>query len=168
MTGQQSTLIIGLGSDFGDDRLGWIVAEQLAKRLPSCAVAGVRSPAELLDRLESVNRLHIIDACRGAGPAGTIVRFDWPIEHRDEFQFSGTHDLGLAASLELAERLGLLPPRVTIWGVDLANHLNCLPETYRAELTPEIDATLPHLITRIVAEVTAEDVNPAELPLHHA
>ena len=102
------TFVVGIGSDFGDDRLGPIVVDQLVDRLvdrsPNVVVRRVRSPLDLLDHLEEIERLHLVDACRGGGAqAGTIRRIDWPAAELSTVQFSGTHDVGLVAALQLAD-----------------------------------------------------------------
>lgn len=146
------TLIVGLGSDFGDDRLGWIAAERLAEQLPTCRVCRVRAPLDLLDHLDGVERLHVIDACRGAGPAGTIVRRDWPADDIATVRFVGTHDFGLVAALQLAERLQRLPPRVTIWCVEAT--ADAEPPTVASPLSPVVAAVVDDLTLRIAAEET--------------
>jgi len=38
MSADSQTLILGIGSDFGDDQLGMVVAQRLAFQLPTCKV----------------------------------------------------------------------------------------------------------------------------------
>ncbi len=70
-------------------------------------------------------------------------------------KFSGTHDLSVAAVLELAERLQMLPKRVVLWGIDISHidsmnhrdpqqiveqafswhrHPACVPQTHHQKL----------------------------------
>jgi len=101
--------------------VGWVVATELTQRLPAVSVVALRSPAELLDRLTDIDRLYVIDACRGAGQPGSIVRFDWPTAELESIAFEGTHNLGLEAVLRIAETLDLLPPRLTIWAIEISD-----------------------------------------------
>lgn len=118
MNGRGSHLLVGIGSPFGDDRLGWLVVGEIERRGGSNAhTRRARAPADLLDWLEGIDRLVVCDACHGGGPAGSWRRFDWPTTSLDDVAFSGTHDMSLAATLALAEQLGLLPKQTTIWGL---------------------------------------------------
>ncbi|TVQ02016.1 MAG: hypothetical protein EA381_04165 [Planctomycetaceae bacterium] len=144
----RKTLVVGLGSIHGDDSIGWVITDRLAKRLDvarigcgpshdrtqareeSASIPGqqwvlgqLASPAELLDRLDPAEcpdrftDLIVIDACVGSGKVGEVLRWDWPDRDWETRRTSGTHDLSLALALELAERLGRLPQRLTILGV---------------------------------------------------
>lgn len=120
-------LVVGVGSPFGDDRFGWHVADLLRSRLgqftPAADIGPVEirkaaAPHQLLDWLDDQQGLVLCDACRGSGEPGTVTRFEWPSTHVRGLRFSGTHEMPLPALLELAQRLGRLPRRVTIWGAE--------------------------------------------------
>jgi len=161
------TWIVGIGSDFGDDRLGPAVIDRLVVRLPNVVVRRVRSPLDLLDHLEEIERLHLVDACRGGGGAraGTIRRIDWPAADLSTVRFSGTHDVGLVAALQLAERMQTLPQRVTIWSVEAADAAG--PQNLLAPLSQPVAAAAETLADLIAAEVTNRPVSVTE-PIHHA
>ncbi|HEX3657568.1 MAG TPA: hydrogenase maturation protease [Pirellulales bacterium] len=112
-------LLIGLGSPHGDDQVGWRVAEEISRLVPTLPTACVASPIEILDRLDDVKRLVICDACRSAGVVGGIYRWQWPDRQLAPIEFSGTHDVELSAVLKLASALGRLPKQVTIWGIEI-------------------------------------------------
>ena len=116
-----ATLVVGLGSAHGDDQFGWQVVGHLAAEYadPSVSIRAARSPAELLDWLEGFERLIVCDACQGLGSPGAIRAWRWPDVPRDALRIAGTHDLGLAAALELAEQLRLLPAETLIWCVEI-------------------------------------------------
>jgi hydrogenase maturation protease len=116
------TLIVGIGSPHGDDQIGWAVVQRLADRLPPGARAQVvRQPAELLDGLNDVELLVVCDACHSGGAVepGTLSRWTWPTEALVVPRRSGSHDFSLPYVLMLAQRLGKLPPRVVVWGIEL-------------------------------------------------
>lgn len=114
------TLVFGLGSFHGDDRLGWLVAERLAAAVsdPEVLIRRGRSPSELLDALDGVDRLIVCDACESLGNVGAIHQWHWPDIPLARLRSSGSHDLDLAGVLALGEELRLLPADVTILGVE--------------------------------------------------
>lgn len=110
------TLIIGVGSHFGNDQLGWRVAEMLPTQLHSgIRTICVTSPAALLHLHGGVDRWVIVDALVDQARADSILRLEWPSEKIPALHPRGTHDLGLAAALRFVEAFGDLPRRVTIW-----------------------------------------------------
>jgi len=115
------TLFVGLGSHHGDDRVGWLVVDELrVAGLTGVEVRRLESPLDLLDWLEDVDCLAICDACQGAGVAGTWHRWTWPSPELPLMPARGSHDMGLVATLQLARTLGTLPREVLIWGIELA------------------------------------------------
>lgn len=114
------TLIVGIGSPAGCDRIGWRCVALLADRLPPGAGArSVRSPLDVLDELAGVDRLILCDACLGAGPVGSVHGWRWPDFPAGNVRFSGTHDAGLLAACELARALGMLPPEVVLVAIEV-------------------------------------------------
>lgn len=115
-------LAVGIGSPHGDDQVGWLVARALAEMMPGKVhVKTARQPAELLDWLKDVEHLIVCDACQAGGEAGKLYRWTWPTDSLATDERSGSHDLTLPFVLALAERLGKLPERVTVWGIELGN-----------------------------------------------
>lgn len=154
-----STTIIGLGSSYGDDQVGIVVTQRLQTVFPTLKVCVARSPGELLDMLDHCDELHIIDACRGAGPPGTIVREQWPAACMAAPQFQGTHDLTLDAALHLAEKFGCLPKRVVLWGIETATLTD--QATFLAPLSSIAATAAERLIERIAAELPTMEVQHA-------
>jgi hydrogenase maturation protease len=78
----------------------------------------------------------LVDACRGAGPPGSIHRIDPGAAHRiATLQHASTHSLGLAAAIGLARALGTLPSRLVIYAIearDCAEGEGLSPEVDRA------------------------------------
>lgn len=115
-------LAVGIGSPHGDDQIGWVVVSELAKLLPSeVEVKTARQPTELLDWLHDVDDLIVCDACQSGGAVGGLSRWTWPTDSLATRERSGSHDLTLPYVLALAERLGKLPKRVTVWGIELSD-----------------------------------------------
>lgn len=119
MSAADGTLLVGLGSPYGDDQLGWRLVEEIGKlcRQP-LSVQRAHSALQLFDWLGGVQRLVVCDACQGIGAVGTWRRWRWPSDDLKPLRAQGSHDLGLAAVLALAETLGQLPGNVSIWAIE--------------------------------------------------
>jgi hydrogenase maturation protease len=115
--------VVGLGSPHGDDQLGWLVADALARRIESARICGVASrcagsPAQVLDWLEGSRRLVLVDACTGLTAAGQVVHCRWPAVSFDCLRGGGSHNFTVWQTLELAARLQALPPQIDVWCVE--------------------------------------------------
>ncbi len=168
MDGSDVRLFVGIGSPHGDDQAGWLVADRLGKSVSSLSGVLVRRaavPMDLLDWLDGVKQLHVCDACRSGAPAGTLHRWEWPTDLNDrgcdaiglssldtlaQLRSTGSHDCGLGQTLLLSERLGRLPPKVTIWGIEGREFR---PER---EFSAEIEAALVPIVGKIVAELSGQ------------
>ena len=144
-----TTLLVGIGSSHGDDQFGWQVARAVAQRqLDGLEVRLANSPSELLDWLEEADHLILCDACHGLDqPPGAVQQWTWPAAELQHVRWSGTHDLGLSAVLELGQQLDRLPPQVTIWGVQAADTAAGQP------MTAEVQAAVLASVERIVANL---------------
>ncbi len=149
-------VVIGVGNPHrGDDGAGLAVAERLAARRPA-GVDVLRSggePASLLDAWRGRERVVVVDATSGAGPPGTIHRFDagrspLPVSLRH----ASTHSFGLAAAVELARVLGRLPPRLVVYGIE--------GRAFEpgASLSPEVETAVEDVVARLLREVNAEGI----------
>jgi hydrogenase maturation protease len=116
--------IFGIGSPSGDDQAGWLTIDALlASRLDGAAAFAIekldRPGANLISRLDNASRVILVDAMQGRGQAGRIHRFDqtdWP-------GFShglSSHGFGVLDALSLARELGILPPKLEIYGIEIA------------------------------------------------
>lgn len=122
-------LLVGLGTiDRGDDAAGPWITQRVTERLPArtrIRVATPNDPSELLELWDGLDFGVVVDAVLTGQKPGTILLVEtgaataplsanaWPRTAR-----SGTHALGLAASIELARVLGRLPRRLVIVGVE--------------------------------------------------
>jgi hydrogenase maturation protease len=111
-------LFVGIGSPHGDDQVGWLVIDELARQNAG-ECRRVQTPVQLLDWLDGVEELVLCDGVRSAQQVGLVESWTWPTPAIRRVRFQGTHDLSLPATLELAETLGRLPPKVHIWGVQI-------------------------------------------------
>ncbi len=114
---KDSVLLVGIGSAMGDDRVGWEVGRHVALAArPSVRVRCAGTPLDLLDWLDGIDRLEVCDAL-ACGAPGSIRRWSWPAEELECPPLRSSHGISLPAALRLAETLGRLPRRVTIWGI---------------------------------------------------
>lgn len=139
--------VIGLGSPFGDDRVGWRVIELLKGRLPPKIdlVALDRPGAALIDWMRQIDHLILIDAVSSGAAPGTLIRID-PVELEDGCSRLSSHDLALSATFRLAATLGCLPRRTEIYGVELGGYsdegLGAVAEAAAAKLASVIEAAV--------------------------
>jgi CRP/FNR family cyclic AMP-dependent transcriptional regulator len=144
--------VIGLGTPFGDDRVGWEVVTRLRGALPSGVRADATSdPLAVADGPGNCGLLVVIDACRGAGPPGSLHRFEWPDPRLTAAGSVSSHGIGLAAALELAATLGKLPRRVVVYTIEGES---AAPS---AGLSLAVSAAVAEAVARVLAEITTED-----------
>jgi hydrogenase maturation protease len=140
------TRIIGLGSPYGDDQVGWRVIELLRGRLPDAIdlLALDRPGAALINWMRQVEHLVLIDAVVSGETPGSLVKLQ-PADLQPANERLSSHSLALTDAFQLAERLDCLPQRVDIYGIELAG---CTDE----ELSAEAEAGANELATQIGAE----------------
>ena len=117
-------LLAGIGSPFGEDRLGWQAVELLqAQQWPArhprweWQLTSLDRPgATLLDRLQGVELAVLLDALQTTGDTPRLLTLD---ELASEAAPLSGHDLGLAATLQLGERLSMLPPQLLLIGLPM-------------------------------------------------
>jgi hydrogenase maturation protease len=117
-------LVVGIGHpDRGDDAAGWLVAERLREQLGDRGEVEVvrlsADPAGLLTlpAWDAADHVVLVDAIVTGAPPGSVevLGADEPLPSP---RASGTHDLDLVATLQLARALGRLPRDLTIVGIE--------------------------------------------------
>lgn len=141
--------VIGLGSPFGDDAVGWWVIDQLRARLPSGGgvefLALDRPGAGLLSFLQGVEAVILIDAVRGGQPPGTVYRLT-PEEAERLPAGLSSHGFGLAEALRLARALRVRPARLEIHGIELGKLTG-------EGLSPAVEAAAKRLADRLLSQL---------------
>jgi hydrogenase maturation protease len=142
------TTVVGVGSPFGDDQVGWRLVE-LLQRKPhlSARLKTIPEATQLIDELDGCRRLIVVDACHSGGAAGAVTRLRWPDPRIAERHSQSTHGIGVCDALRLAERLGRLPFMVDIFGIEVGD---CQPGR---EISHEVLQALAKLETEILAEL---------------
>ena len=115
-------LILGIGNALrSDDGVGPFVADRLAA-LGLNARVHAGDGCGIIDAMAEARHLVLIDATRSGAPPGTRATLDAiasPIPA--EFFHYSTHRFGLAEAVETARALGLLPPALTVHGIEGGN-----------------------------------------------
>jgi hydrogenase maturation protease len=111
-------IVIGLGSPNGDDQIGWLLADGIARRCGQAITVRIfSSPIDLAYAVDGFARAVIIDAVRSEQPLTTHFRWQWPSPGIALVRASGTHSIGLVDALQLAAELNRLPGDTVIWGI---------------------------------------------------
>jgi len=143
--------VVGCGSPFGDDAVGWAVAvavrEALAGGPAAVEVYTLATPDRLLDALDGHGSLVLVDALESDAPAGSVTRFDWPDPRLARSAGPSSHGLSVTTMLDLAARLQRLPPRVVVYGIACRR---CDPGAERA---PAVDAAVATVARAILDEI---------------
>ncbi len=123
--------IVGIGSSFGEDCLGWNAVDAI-----ECSGILAPYPAEwvktfrcsepmagLLPLLEDAGAAILIDAMQSGAPPGSLCRVDTDSLAPHAGQVS-SHGMGVCESLALARALDILPRTVVLYGIEMTR-----PET---------------------------------------
>ncbi len=114
--------ILGIGSPSGDDQAGWLTVDALlANGVPTdvdCHKLD-RPGASLIPQLDNADWVILIDAMQSGAQVGHIQRFDrqdWPGYGHG----LSSHGVGVLDALSLAQALNSLPPRIDLYGIEIA------------------------------------------------
>ncbi len=121
--------IIGVGSPFGSDRLGWDVAAELGRnglvaRFPGGQLSircCDRPGATLLEMVAGAKLAIILDAMTAGLPPGSIRCFSAEELNSDAALLS-SHGFGVASTLALGRALDMLPARLFVLGIETGCH----------------------------------------------
>ena len=132
-------LVIAVGNVFRrDDGAGPELAARVRTlNLPRVTVVEALGDVGLIDEWSGHDTVILLDAVRSGAEPGTIIRHDLneaPLPRR-WFRLS-SHQLGIADAVELARRLGAIPPRLIFIGIEGADFGNGVG------LSPRVNAAL--------------------------
>lgn len=118
--------VLGIGSPFGDDQLGWEVVKLLQLKpalqpfipnrlqLTYCDRPGM----QLLELMRPAQTVFLIDAVKTGAALGTLQRFE-----NEEIETVGsalsTHALGIAEAMKIGAALNTLPQTIILYGIDI-------------------------------------------------
>jgi len=146
------TLVLGAGNRWRrDDGAGREVARRLRQRLPeSVRVVEVNGEAtELLAAWEGAEAAVVVDAVSSGSPPGTVHRFDAAAEPLPaSLTTPSSHGFGVPQAVELGRRLGRLPPRILVYGIEGEDF------GHGEGLSRAVERAVGEVVEAVVGEVT--------------
>jgi hydrogenase maturation protease len=133
-------VVIGVGNEWRrDDGAGIEIARRVRAALVGATVLELAGDCvAMLDAWEGVAVAAVVDAVCSGAPPGTVHRLDGDARPLPAGGWrSSTHAFGVAEAVELARALRMLPPVLTVWGVeggDFSAGLGLTPPVERAAL----------------------------------
>jgi len=115
--------VLGIGSPFGSDTLGWDVIDELAKHETGFVLHKLLNPMlELLPAINGAGSVIVVDMVVGGGEDEFF--FDHYSKWQPKGKLFSSHGLGVMEALKVAENLGELPGRCFVFGVSDRTELN--------------------------------------------
>ncbi len=157
-----NTLVIGLGNPIlGDDGVGWVVAEGIARltedrpeiEVDTVALGGL----SLMERLTGSNRVILIDAIfTGQEPIGTVRQFTLKdIPNLTAGHSASAHDTSLHNALNVGRSMHIPLPEdenVIIVAIETKNVYD-----FSQELSPAIATAVPESIKVVMNLIDGSD-----------
>ena len=147
-------VIIGIGSPFHDDRLGWEVI-QLLQQQPSLQRYSVqqlqilcvdRPGFHLLELMHDAEMVFLIDAVQSSSVPGTIHCFEQGDLQAMSSGYS-SHALGVAEVITLGEVLNRLPRRVVLYGIEVGE------QAFQFTPSPMITKAIRELVQQLLVTI---------------
>ena len=141
--------VIGVGSPFGADRLGWETVQLLQRRpvlaslQPACLslLQLDRPGAALLDYLSGAEEVIILDAMKNGGRPGQLLRLTGEAVGQAPVKLS-SHGFGLRETLNLARVLGESPGQTWLMGIEVGEQEHYLPGGWVERLAKAVEAEI--------------------------
>ncbi len=120
--------VLGIGSPFGDDQLGWEVLRLLQQRtrlshyIPQqlCLTCCDRPGMHLLELMRHAKNVFLIDAVKTGSSIGTLHSFE--NEEIEEIRGAlSTHAIGVADVIKMGSILHNLPQQVILYGIEIGD-----------------------------------------------
>lgn len=149
--------ILGIGSPFGDDQAGWLVIDELQKRiasgkLPNEAISLSkcdRPNPGILSEIQTADYVYLIDAViTGDVPIGVIKEFNQE-QIINTKKLISTHGISIAETLAIGKALGNLPENIGCYGIEIE------PSNTIAEVSPEVLQAIQHLTDKLIMQIRA-------------
>lgn len=152
-------VVLGVGNTIrADEGVGVRVVEALEReyRLPEGVVAidGGTSSMEMLEELSDLDFLIVVDAIADRKPPGTLIKLEGdavPVFFRRNLS---PHGIGLSDVLAALEFMGKAPKETVVLG------LQPISLELSTELTQEVRALVPTLVSQVVDELGTRGLKP--------
>ncbi|MGD8784887.1 MAG: hydrogenase maturation protease [Thioalkalispiraceae bacterium] len=145
--------VIGIGSPFGQDQLGWLVIERLNSTLPETKAQQVQLRAsdrpgiQLLQELKDCAAAILIDAIDDKARAGQVVQLDKTALIAQGNTLS-SHAMGVSETLSLGQALGELPQQLYLAGLCVDTDKPGLPDRQAVQQLADMVITILDWLTR--------------------
>jgi hydrogenase maturation protease len=151
--------VIGLGSPYGDDQVGWAVIDRLAAwdHPLHAELVRCRDPAvDLLPALAEAGRVLLVDAVNSGCPPGTVDL--WQGEAIASVSAAvSSHGLDAGQILALGTRLGMVPDDLILYGIAVDPAV-CTPS--QAAMSAPVADAVEAAAARIYADIQATGAVP--------
>lgn len=146
--------VLGIGSPFGDDQVGWKVADALKQQLSIHTNIDLlvsienhdRPGVRLIELMSGAHTVYIIDAIKSNSEIGTIHRF----KNHDIFGLENrlsTHNIGISEALQLGSALNALPDNIILYGIEIDSTV------LGATLSPRVENAIEQLVVELENEI---------------
>lgn len=150
----KSICVLGIGSPFGDDQLGWKAIDLLSEqkeiqiqlhkglRLEKCDRPGLN----LLTRMHGATTVFLIDAIKLGNAIGTLYR--WQNLEIEKLNYPiSSHQIGIGQALQLGRILNQIPENIILYGIEIAE----VKLTFQTSL--QMIQSLKMLVPQIIEEL---------------
>ena len=135
--------IIGVGSPFGSDRIGWdgvaALAEQYSNQGLEFKILD-RPGVNLLDYIQDVGAVILVDAIKAGLEPGKVVSFKED-EIKTDYQVHSTHGFGVAEVIALGRELEVLPKNIIFIGMEISNEPEWMPSSEQMKALKKLVTT---------------------------
>lgn len=148
----KSIRVIGIGSPIGDDQIGWVIVDRLRNQMANQSQTEIdflvldRPGLNLLSYFEAFSHVIIIDAVVAHGEIGKVHK----LTKNDILNATSvltTHEISVAAALQLGEQLNMLPEFVSLYGIEIA-----APQQ-NSSLSTQLINSMNHSVAVIAREI---------------
>ena len=127
-------VVIGVGSPFGVDRLGWDIVHLLEEREDMrelindklTLLTADRPGTKLIEMMKGAKKAIIIDVIQSGMEPGSVVHLNEDDVQNAPQQVS-VHGFGVADVITLGDKMGELPPRLNIIGLEMGQGTDWTP-----------------------------------------
>jgi hydrogenase maturation protease len=150
--------VIGIGSAYGDDQLGWLAVERLAAELATdypVSCLRCESPNQLFWLISEAKLVILVDAVYTGKSLGMIHRWqDAALAELPKAKLS-SHGVVISQIWALANNLQCAPEASRVYGIEI----NPEQVTFQSALSPEVETAITTLLRelRIVLKTYFED-----------
>ena len=150
--------LIGIGSPPGADQIGWVITQILAKQLHYDFICLDRPGPKLLTAMEDYDKVILIDALLGQTPGKVhAINPQHLIRNPDP---PSLHDLGVAETLSMGQKLKLLPPDLKIYGIEVPTPVGAKVVELNSTQAPGWINNAAQTLIDLIIQTTQVDFGP--------